>query len=68
MHRYLVIVPKYFGSQFRFEVEAEDEDDAVRQVEERISTMPGRENIDHEGRIFVEKLKPSFDEKYEWFD
>ena len=65
MHRYLMCVPKYFGSQFRFEVEATDENDAIQQAKEYISNMPGRENMIFEGLVCVRKLAPSFGEDYE---
>lgn len=65
MHRYLMSVPKYFGGEFRFEVEAEDKIQAKEKAREYLENSPYRSNFMKDHIECVRKLKPSFGEEYD---
>lgn len=65
MHRYLMSVPKYFGGEFCFEVEAENKIQAKEKAREYLETSPYRSNFMKDHIECVRKLKPSFGEEYD---
>lgn len=66
MHRYLMSVAKYFGGEFRFEVEAENKINAVQKGKEYLESNPVvRSNVMKDTLVCIRKLKPSFGEEYE---
>lgn len=66
MNRYLMSVPKYFGGDFRFEVEAENKEDAIIKGAGYIQSDPSiRGTVMKDHLTCVRKCKPSFGEKYE---
>ena len=64
-HRYLMSVPKYFGGDFRFEVEAFNKTHAMEMAHRYIADHVDRDNFMRDYLVCVRKLKPSFGEKYE---
>lgn len=65
MHRYLMSVPKFFGGEFRFEVEAIDKNHAKEKARAYLDTHIEHDNFMKDHLECVRKLKPSFGEKYE---
>lgn len=65
MHRYLMSVPKYFGGEFRFEVEAFNKTHAKERAREYIDSHVDHDNFMKDHIECVRKLKPSFGEKYD---
>ena len=65
MHRYLMSVPKYFGGDFRFEVTAENKDDAREKARAYLNSHVCHDNFMKDHITCVRKLKPSFGEEYD---
>ena len=63
-HRYLMSVPKYFGGEFRFEVEAENKNDAREKARVYLDSHVDHDNFMKDHITCVRKLKPSFGEEY----
>lgn len=65
MNRYLMSVPKYFGGDFRFEVVAENKDDAREKAHSYLVSHTDHDNFMKDHITCVRKLKPSFGEEYD---
>lgn len=59
-HEYLMEAEQYFGGKYRFQVNAENREEAMAKGEEHLRTGLNRDNIIRGTLRVVRKLKPQF--------
>lgn len=65
MHRYLMSFQRYFAGEQRFEIEAENKNDAIEKAKTSTFYLNYLSDIIPHSLVCIRKLKPSFGEDYE---